>query len=49
MTARPPERPSGCRRLLGGGGDAAAMLLRDPSMVYSVQRGSRSLGPGAEF
>ncbi|PRW58273.1 ER lumen retaining receptor isoform B [Chlorella sorokiniana] len=36
-------------RLMGGSGDAAAMLLRDPSMVYSVQRGSRSLGPGAEF
>ncbi len=52
----PDEQPphsagpaAGCRRLVGAGGDAAAMLLRDPALVYSVQRGSRSLGPGAEF
>ncbi|KAL4431202.1 hypothetical protein ABPG75_006458 [Micractinium tetrahymenae] len=34
---------------LAGGRDAADMLLRDPGLVYSVQRGPASLGPGAEF
>lgn len=37
------------RRLAGAGGDARSMLLRDPSLVLSVQRGTRRLGPGAEF
>lgn len=36
-------------RLGGGRCDAAGMLLQDPGLVYSVQRGSSSLGPGAEF
>ncbi|PSC76419.1 ATP-dependent zinc metalloprotease FTSH mitochondrial isoform A [Micractinium conductrix] len=34
---------------LAGGGDAAAVLLTNPSLVYSVQRGTGALGPGAEF
>ncbi len=38
------------RRLAGGtGGSPAAMLLRNPGLVYSVQKGTRGLGPGAEF
>lgn len=36
-------------RLAGCSGNAAGMLLQDPGLVYSVQRGSSSLGPGAEF
>jgi hypothetical protein len=38
-----------CRRSVGAGADARVMLLRDPGMVYSVQRGTQALGPGAEF
>ncbi len=37
-----------CCRLMPGV-DVEIMLRRNPGVVYSVQRGSSSLGPGAEF
>jgi hypothetical protein len=36
-----------CRLMPGV--DVGIMLIRNPSLMFCAQRGSRSLGPGAEF
>lgn len=42
-----PYYPACCRFMPGV--DVRYMLIQNPSVVLSVQRGTASLGPGAEF
>lgn len=43
----PAAAPYGCRLMPGV--DAPRLLAKNPSLVFSLQRGNDALGPGAEF
>jgi hypothetical protein len=49
QSGAPPPAPHAAPPRLMPGKDVAAVLAGNPDLLLALQRGSRSLGPGAEF